>query len=494
MRILHTADWHLGRIFYGHHLTEDQSYVLENQLFSVLRHEKVDAIVIAGDIFDRAVPPVDAVALWDRIVTRIAMEFEIPVFVIAGNHDGAERLAAGRAFYEERNVYIWGLPDQAMKPYIWQSPEGPVAICPMPFAEPRMVYEALVAAGAIGGEGESRTNASTNTSVKVDIDCTDTSGLITLAEKVGDSAGKTLTKAAAQSAAKSTGKTERKSKRGRPKKKAPVLSDDLFAGFDVGGSLESVKEETTSEEVQERVAQESLVKYDYNEVYRLWAQHLLKQVPEGMPTLAISHAFVAGSAVGGSERQLSVGGSDFVQPAAYRNFTYTALGHIHNSQRAGEDYIRYSGSPLKYSFDESHHEKSFTLVDLDDKGGVDIHQVPIQAQRDVVILQGTLDELMAHKEWQVKHKDDYILVQLMDQAPVIDGMATLRKAYPNVLALELTGRMQERADDVSLGAYKKLNERDLFSQFAQAVWKEPLSEKELAYMDEIWNLVNKEDA
>ena len=97
MRFLHTADWHLGRIFYGQYLTDDQAYVLEHQFFSILKDEKIDGILLAGDVFDRAVPPIEAIELWDSIITRLAMDYKMPLFVVSGNHDGAERLEVGRS-------------------------------------------------------------------------------------------------------------------------------------------------------------------------------------------------------------------------------------------------------------------------------------------------------------------------------------------------------------------------------------------------------------
>ena len=94
MRFLHTADWHLGRIFYGQYLTGDQAHVLEHQFFYILRDENIDGILLAGDVFDRAVPPIEAIELWDSIITRLAMDYKVPFFVVSGNHDGAERLEA----------------------------------------------------------------------------------------------------------------------------------------------------------------------------------------------------------------------------------------------------------------------------------------------------------------------------------------------------------------------------------------------------------------
>ena len=143
MRFLHTADWHLGRIFYGQYLTEDQAHVLEHQFFTILKDENIDGILLAGDIFDRAVPPIEAIELWDFIITRLAMDYKVPLFVVSGNHDGAERLEVGRSMLGQSGIHIWGSPHHALKPFEFEGTDGKVAICPMPFSEPRRIGEAL---------------------------------------------------------------------------------------------------------------------------------------------------------------------------------------------------------------------------------------------------------------------------------------------------------------------------------------------------------------
>ena len=143
MRFLHTADWHLGRIFYGQYLTDDQAHVLEHQLFTILKEEKIDGILLAGDVFDRAVPPIEAIELWDSIITRLAMDYKVPLFVVSGNHDGAERLEVGRSMLSRSGIHIWGSPHHALQPFEFESSDGKVAICPMPFSEPRRIGDAL---------------------------------------------------------------------------------------------------------------------------------------------------------------------------------------------------------------------------------------------------------------------------------------------------------------------------------------------------------------
>ena len=411
MRFLHTADWHLGRIFYGQYLTDDQAYVLEHQFFTILKEEKIDGILLAGDVFDRAVPPIEAIELWDSIITRLAMDYKVPLFVVSGNHDGAERLEVGRSMLSESGIHIWGSPHHALQPFEFEGFDGRVAICPMPFSEPRRIGDAL--------------GLNSSESKPVDTDMTD---------------------------------------------------DTLFSYVD--------------DKDQEAVA---LNLHNYDQIYQAWSDYLYKQVPKQMRSIAISHAFVMGGEVGGSERTLSVGGSEQVSPHVFKNFHYTALGHLHGPQRMGADHIRYSGSPLKYSFDEHGQKKSFTIIDMDTNGKVDISTIPVEAKRDVVILEGYFEDLLNNTALQTKHKDDYVQARLLDTMPIMDGMAKLRQVYHRCMTIELAGRIATPVVDMGDAVFKELDERQLFNQFAETVWKEPLTEAEQSYINSVWDRIIKED-
>ena len=411
MRFLHTADWHLGRIFYGQYLTDDQAHVLEHQFFTILKEEKIDGILLAGDVFDRAVPPIEAIELWDSIITRLAMDYKVPLFVVSGNHDGAERLEVGRSMLSESGIHIWGSPHHALQPFEFEGADGRVAICPMPFSEPRRIGDAL--------------GLNSSESKPVDPDTTD---------------------------------------------------DTLFSYVD--------------DKAQEAVA---LNLHNYDQMYQAWSDYLYKQVPKRMRSIAISHAFVMGGEVGGSERTLSVGGSEQVSPHVFKNFHYTALGHLHGPQRMGADHIRYSGSPLKYSFDEHEQKKSFTIIDMDTNGKVAISTIPVEAKRDVVILEGYFEDLLNNTALQTKHKDDYVQARLLDTMPIMDGMAKLRQVYHRCMTIELAGRIATPVVDMGDAVFKELDERQLFNQFAETVWKEPLTEAEQSYIDSVWDRIIKED-
>ena len=456
MRFLHTADWHLGRIFYGQYLTEDQAHVLENQFFSILKDEKIDGILLAGDIFDRAVPPIEAVELWDSIITRLAMDYKVPLFVVSGNHDGAERLEVGRSMLSQSGIHIWGSPHHALQPFEFEGADGKVAICPMPFSEPRRIGDAL-------GLGSANNSLQTIQRLENAIDA-DT-------------------------------KTKAKSKRSKSKKASvDIIEDSLFAGVDMAD------EEIAAIETSKRVTQDlaahnesGLNLHNYDQMYRAWSDYLYKKVPKGIRSIAISHAFVMGGDVCESERTLSIGGSEQVSPQVFKDFHYTALGHLHGPQRMGADYIRYSGSPLKYSFDEHMQKKSFTIIDMDTKGQVDISTIPVEAKRDVVILEGYFEDLLNNKELQAKHKDDYVQARLLDTMPIMDGMAKLRQVYHRCMTIDLVGRVATPMADMDEVVFKELNERELFNQFAETVWKEPLTEREQQYINSVWDRILKED-
>ena len=456
MRFLHTADWHLGRIFYGQYLTDDQAHVLENQFFSILKDEKIDGILLAGDIFDRAVSPIEAIELWDSIITRLAMDYKVPLFVVSGNHDGAERLEVGRSMLSRSGIHIWGSPHHALQPFEFEGADGKVAICPMPFSEPRRIGDAL-------GLGSANNSLQTIQSLENAIDA-DT-------------------------------KTKAKSKRSKSKKASvDIIEDSLFASVDMADiNLADVETNDVVTQDLDRNNETTLNLHNYDQMYQAWSNHLRTQVPKGMRSIAISHAFVMGGEICESERTLSIGGSEQVSPQVFKDFHYTALGHLHGPQRMGADYIRYSGSPLKYSFDEHAQKKSFTIIDMDAKGKVDISTIPVEAKRDVVILEGYFEDLLNNKELQAKHKDDYVQARLLDTMPIMDGMAKLRQVYHRCMTIDLVGRVATPMADMDEAVFKELNERELFNQFAETVWKEPLTEREQQYINSVWDRILKED-
>lgn len=147
MRFLHTADWHLGRSLCGARLLAEQSQVL-HRLVDLAREASVDAVLVAGDVYDRAVAPAEAMALYEELITRLCEESGAPLVLIAGNHDSGERLAHLSRFLCRGGLHLYGRLTAAIEPLELRDEAGPVLIYPIPFADPAEVREIHPGSGA----------------------------------------------------------------------------------------------------------------------------------------------------------------------------------------------------------------------------------------------------------------------------------------------------------------------------------------------------------
>ncbi|ELI5718237.1 exonuclease SbcCD subunit D [Vibrio fluvialis] len=139
MKFLHTSDWHLGRQFHNVSLLEDQRYVLK-QLIDYLKNNAVDAVIVAGDVYDRSVPPTVAIELLDEVVSSICTDLNIPMIMIPGNHDGARRLGFAAKQMKGAGLHIISDFEQMMTPVVLKSElAGDVAFYGMPYNDPEQV-------------------------------------------------------------------------------------------------------------------------------------------------------------------------------------------------------------------------------------------------------------------------------------------------------------------------------------------------------------------
>lgn len=155
MRFIHTSDWHLGRLFHEVSLVEDQAHALD-AMRSVLRDARPDALIIAGDVYDRAVPPPEAVELFDDFLSAVTSELAIPVIVIAGNHDSPERLGFGARLLSRAGVHIAGKVLGQLSPVVLEDAHGRVHVLPLPYAEPAVVREVLSRSELVGHDASMR--------------------------------------------------------------------------------------------------------------------------------------------------------------------------------------------------------------------------------------------------------------------------------------------------------------------------------------------------
>lgn len=180
----------------------------------------------------------------------------------------------------------------------------------------------------------------------------------------------------------------------------------------------------------------------------------------------LSHQFVTGAQRSESE-EISVGGSDNVDSDVFADFDYVALGHIHRPQNIEKNKIRYCGSPLKYSFSESPYEKSVTVVELKEKGGVNVYTVPLHPLRDMAELKGKYDELTLKSYYEgTTYREDYIHITLTDEDDIPDVMSKLRVIYKNLMKLDYDNkRTRHQAELNGMEDIEHKSPNELFSEF-----------------------------
>ena len=201
----------------------------------------------------------------------------------------------------------------------------------------------------------------------------------------------------------------------------------------------------------------------YNEAVRAVVERM--EVDADQRNILVAHQFVTGASRCESE-ETAVGGLDNVDADLFDAFDYVALGHIHSPQHVGRDTLRYCGTPLKYSFSEAEQEKSVTVVELREKGQVEIRQIPLTPLRDMRRIRGTYMEVMDRNFYQGTNREDYVQITLTDEEDVPDGLQRLRKVYPNLMRLVYDNARTRQSREV--GAAEELerkSELELFSDF-----------------------------
>ena len=174
------------------------------------------------------------------------------------------------------------------------------------------------------------------------------------------------------------------------------------------------------------------------------------QIDKAERNVLITHQFVTGASRTDSE-DLTVGGTDNVDVCVFDDFDYVALGHIHRAQKCVSDKVRYSGTPLKYSLSEANDVKSVCVVELGEKGKLDLRFVPLKPLRDLVEIRGKYSEIMQksfyeNKTWQ----EDYVYVVLTDEEEIPDAIAKLRTVYHNVSAMRYDNKRTRKNGGVEL--------------------------------------------
>ena len=344
MKFFHLSDLHIGKIVNGLSMIPDQRYIFA-QIITYIREERPTAVIIAGDVYDRAVPGVDAVAVFDDFLTELAQE-EVTVLLVAGNHDSPERISYASRLLADKNIFFSGVYGSQMQKISLPDEFGEVNFWLLPFLKPAL------------------------------------------------------------------------------------LSDS----YDTA--------------VQSAIADANI---DYD------ARNVL-----------ISHQFYTKSGVipmlSESERS-PIGGLDAVDATLVEKFDYVALGHLHRAQKVGAEHIRYCGSPIKYSFSELGQDKAITVVEMSEKGRVEISVLPLKPMREMREITGLLDKLISPEVYNLGEREDYLRVVLTDEHEIIDPMGKLRAVYPNVLSLIHNNSNIEYDNLTEISNIESVNMYELFSEF-----------------------------
>ena len=199
----------------------------------------------------------------------------------------------------------------------------------------------------------------------------------------------------------------------------------------------------------------------------------------------LTHQFVTGSATCDSE-EISVGGTDNVDASVFADFDYVALGHIHGPQDIGSERIRYCGTPLKYSFSESNHKKSITVVELGKKGTFRLETVPLIPKHDMRQIRGSYEEITARSFYQDTAVDDYLQITLTDEEDVPEAVSRLRVIYPNLmqLAYDNTRTRSAAVIDGALDVQKK-SQLQLFGELYELQNGQPMNDVQRDFMQEL---------
>ena len=209
-------------------------------------------------------------------------------------------------------------------------------------------------------------------------------------------------------------------------------------------------------------------------------------IDESKRNVLITHQFVTGASRTESE-DISVGGTDNVDASVFGKFDYVALGHIHRSQKCTSEYIRYSGTPLKYSFSEANDKKEVVILDIKDKGTIELSFVPLVPKRDMVEIKGKYDELTLKSFYEnTSYIEDYMHITLTDEDDIPDVLTKLRVIYKNIMKLDYDNQRTRHSVEIN-GAdnVERKSPFEHFGEFYEMQNGQALSEEQSEFMTEI---------
>lgn len=232
--------------------------------------------------------------------------------------------------------------------------------------------------------------------------------------------------------------------------------------------------------------------HSYEEAETVLSRYLLSLLPaEPLRKVALAHAFAAGGTPSESERPLSIGGYDRISDAVFEEYDYTALGHLHRPQKTQKESekIQYSGSLMRYSFDEVNQKKGVIVGELDKEGKVHTTFHELVPRYQVRCMEGAFDTLMSE---ETEPSDDYLQIRLNDETPVIDAMPKLRAKFPHALGVEQD--MGYREDEGSRNIHlEQMSDEDILKRFVHQFRDRDLTEEEEKLALQTWDTVYRKE-
>jgi exonuclease SbcD len=369
LKLIHLSDLHLGKRVGEFSMMEDQTYILK-QILRILDDEAPDAVLIAGDVYDKSVPSAEAVELFDEFLVQLAAR-SLRVFIISGNHDSPERIAFASRLIDHSGIHLSPVYSGRVTPVVLADEYGPVNFYMLPFVKPAHVRR-------------------------------------------------------------------------------------YFEDAEIGSYTDAL-----------RTAINAMA------------------MDRTQRNVLVTHQFVTGAARSESE-DVSVGGADNVDATVFDGFDYVALGHIHGPQSIGSDRIRYSGTPLKYSFSEAKHIKSVTVATLGEKGKLTVETVPLTPRHDMRELRGFYSDLVTRTNYEGTATDDYLHIVLTDEEDIPDVMSRLRVIYPNLMKIDYDNKRTRTGGQITgADAPEKKTPLELLSAFYELQNGQPMSQEQTRYAQEL---------
>ncbi len=381
MKILHTSDLHIGKKLNGFSLLEDQKYIL-GEILKIAKEEKINALIISGDIYDKPIPSAESVRLFDLFLTDIT-KLGIPAFIISGNHDSAERLSFASDLIKASNIYFSPVFSGKIEPISLNDGYGEVCIYMLPFIKPAHINH---------------------------------------------------------------------------------ISEKQNSSFTVSSYDQAVNT----------------------------AINNYMEIDSRKRNIIISHQFVTGAKTCESE-EMTVGGTENISSGNFALFDYAALGHIHTPQFVSDKRYRYSGTPLKYSFSEACDKKTVTLIELKEKGNINIYERELNPLRDMLIIEGLYSDIIS--KYPLSYCDDYVKVILKDNSDIPDIIGKLRSFFPNLLNIEYSNNHTKNEHILSTERdnTEKISDIEMLELFYELQNNEKLTDEQKKLAEKIFEEIQEDE-